>query len=190
MKTMKIHTFLAMATALVVTACTSPQDAVDGGGTLGGYFPASKDALWTYEVVTSQNGSSSTFGNNVTHVKDVIALGSRAYVQRDAGPSYSVTDSEVSFGPGAQDERIPLPLKVGSSWTFQENNATRSATVTEEVEREVPAGKFKALHVVYKKDDDTIAVEKWLSEGVGTIETRRVDDASTTEEKLLTYRIP
>lgn len=173
---------LLTGSLFVLAGCAMPFGTSNvGSASLGGYFPAVKDAMWVYDVTTTVSGTDATPSKTVSAVtiRNVSKTGDVAsivYNNGGFGP-LKLTKDKAYMSLNSYGEVIPLPLKKDASWSYKDSeDATESVAVkvVDEPEVTVGAGKFKTMHITYTRkvaDKDVIVRETWLADGVGMVKS-------------------
>jgi hypothetical protein len=167
------------------------------------YYPLAKGNKWEYEVtLTDKKKHTEVVEVAATEVKDGKLL---ATVKKSPNPSvisthvYRADDSavvelrwnDIEYGPPIP--HLKFPLKKGEKWSLKRNidggTLERTWTVGEPVEVTVPAGKFKAVPIVYTEDVAGIKVTgtRYYADGVGLVRREAVFFLGTVTEELTKF---
>lgn len=199
-----------IAGTLILAGCAMPFGASNvGSATIGGFFPAAKDALWSYEVsrVTSANATPS-MSVYAIEVKNVTKTNDNAAVLYETSGSYTevmptlpnkfTKDKAFVYPTGGnpytsyedQIEQFALPLKKDATWTFKVGTNSVEVKAVDEPEITVTAGKFKTVHLTYTAKDagNMVYKETWMADGVGMVKGVFSGTATSTLE-LSSYHL-
>jgi hypothetical protein len=162
------------------------------------YFPLTKGNKWEYEVIPADKKKRTEVVEvTATEVKDgkliaTVKKGDATHIYRvDDSVVMELEDDEDKYDPPVP--RLKFPLKKGEKWSRKEKadgvTIEQTWTVGEPVEVKVPAGKFKAVPIVYTEDVGGLKVTNTLhyADGVGLVRREATFFLGTVTEELTKF---
>jgi len=162
-----------------VLAAPVPKDA--GKATL--YFPTTVGAKWVYE----RDGL-----NDETAVVSAVEKSGNELIVSRTGPQGGLYADVIVSAEGIRQDKLNLNGKTHSMWlvktklragdSWEVTDGKRTVHGPEDVE--VPAGKFKALRVVWEYEGGVLT--SWYAPGVGEVKrVEKIGDAKARTTRLL-----
>lgn len=173
-----------------------------GGGTE--IFPGGKDSFWAYDMVVGQNNTETKSFVSVS-IRNTATLGDTTFKVFDMPGNFNfdgngsnavkITREQLSFGPGVDDQKLPLPFAEGKSGdSYKETIGNEKISVQPKIvaKEEVTVGsnKLMAWRIEYTDTKNNKVIRKlWFSPGVGLVQARIEAPNSTVNLALTSYTI-
>lgn len=161
------------------------------------YFPIKVGTKLVYEVISGASVGDSTFTVQKVEAKGKAFRVTMGYGEKSTALTEVSADGLTHLGNDSQDFDLPivllkLPAKPGDTWKRKASDGSSATTYTvikvEEIE--VPAGRFAAVRVDAKPDDEKLAGHSaWYAPKVGRIKWSMQSNGTTTSITLKSYTL-